>query len=120
MADDYDSGDDLFDGVNEDAFLQSSQVQTSAKRPLNESDGNAVSRGPSDDNPSKRPRIGNSYTEDGSSSSSKVALATSILKDKFGYPAFRHEQAAAIERILHGENSLVVFPTGAGKSLCYQ
>ncbi|EGY19062.1 ATP-dependent DNA helicase RecQ [Verticillium dahliae VdLs.17] len=120
MADDYDSGDDLFDGVNEDALLQSSQVQTSAKRPLNESDGNAVSRGPSDDKPSKRPRIGNSYTEDGSSSSSKLALATSILKDKFGYPAFRHEQAAAIARILHGENSLVVFPTGAGKSLCYQ
>ncbi|KAG7146632.1 ATP-dependent DNA helicase RecQ like protein [Verticillium longisporum] len=120
MADDYDSGDDLFDGVNEDALLQSSQVQTPAKRPLKESDGNAVSRGPSDENPSKRPRIGNSDTDGGSSSSSKLALATSILKEKFGYPAFRHEQAAAIERILNGENTLVVFPTGAGKSLCYQ
>ncbi|EEY21564.1 ATP-dependent DNA helicase recQ [Verticillium alfalfae VaMs.102] len=120
MADDYDSGDDLFDGLNEDALLQSSQAQTPAKRPLNESDGNAVSRAQSDENPSKRPRIGNSDTDGGSSSSSKLALATSILKENFGYPAFRHEQAAAIERILHGENSLVVFPTGAGKSLCYQ
>ncbi|KAI0405162.1 ATP-dependent DNA helicase recQ [Xylaria palmicola] len=48
------------------------------------------------------------------------ALARSILKRDFGYDDFRHEQAAAIRSILQGSNALVIFPTGAGKSLCYQ
>ncbi|GAW13817.1 hypothetical protein ANO14919_032070 [Xylariales sp. No.14919] len=47
-------------------------------------------------------------------------IARSILKREFGYDDFRHEQAAAIRAILNGENTLAVFPTGAGKSLCYQ
>lgn len=51
---------------------------------------------------------------------SHLALAERILKDKFGYESFRHEQAGAIQAILAGDNALVVFPTGAGKSLCYQ
>ncbi|KAI0527953.1 ATP-dependent DNA helicase recQ [Xylaria bambusicola] len=49
-----------------------------------------------------------------------ASIARSILKRSFGYDDFRHEQAAAISTILRGENALVVFPTGAGKSLCYQ
>ncbi|KAI3328758.1 ATP-dependent DNA helicase recQ [Ustulina deusta] len=48
------------------------------------------------------------------------AIARSILKANFGYDDFRHEQAAAIRAVLRGENALVVFPTAAGKSLCYQ
>ncbi|KAK5627979.1 hypothetical protein RRF57_003694 [Xylaria bambusicola] len=47
-------------------------------------------------------------------------IARSILKRCFGHNDFRHEQAAAINTILRGENALVVLPTGAGKSLCYQ
>jgi superfamily II DNA helicase RecQ len=49
-----------------------------------------------------------------------LPLAERILKEQFGYPAFRHEQAGAIQSILAGDNALVIFPTGAGKSLCYQ
>ncbi|KAK4208061.1 P-loop containing nucleoside triphosphate hydrolase protein [Rhypophila decipiens] len=49
-----------------------------------------------------------------------VELADRLLKDKFGFESFRHEQHGAIRTILAGENALVVFPTGAGKSLCYQ
>ncbi|KAI1436504.1 ATP-dependent DNA helicase recQ [Xylaria sp. CBS 124048] len=48
------------------------------------------------------------------------SIALSILREKFGFENFRFEQAAAIRTILQGENALVVFPTGAGKSLCYQ
>lgn len=49
-----------------------------------------------------------------------LALAERLLKEKFGYDSFRYEQAGAIQSILAGENALVIFPTGAGKSLCYQ
>lgn len=49
-----------------------------------------------------------------------LALAERLLKEKFGYQSFRYEQAGAIQSLLAGENALVIFPTGAGKSLCYQ
>lgn len=48
------------------------------------------------------------------------AQALAILQEKFGYPAFRPGQDLAITQILNGENTLVVMPTGGGKSLCYQ
>ncbi len=43
-----------------------------------------------------------------------------ILKDVFGYRNFRGEQQAIIEAALEGRDSLVIMPTGGGKSLCYQ
>ncbi len=45
---------------------------------------------------------------------------TSILKQQFGIPKFRPGQQDALEYILGGEDSLVVMPTGYGKSLIYQ
>lgn len=42
------------------------------------------------------------------------------LKKYFGYPSFRGQQPAAIERVLNGQHALVIMPTGMGKSLCYQ
>ncbi len=42
------------------------------------------------------------------------------LRRHFGHDAFRPGQEAAIERLLSGRSVLALFPTGAGKSLCYQ
>jgi ATP-dependent DNA helicase RecQ len=46
--------------------------------------------------------------------------AQRILKDVFGYDAFRGNQALIIERVAGGGDALVLMPTGGGKSLCYQ
>ncbi len=43
-----------------------------------------------------------------------------ILQSTFGFPGFRGVQADVVSRVLAGENTLAVMPTGAGKSLCYQ
>src|SRR5678815_2647746 len=46
--------------------------------------------------------------------------ARTALREHFGYPAFRPGQEAAVESVLAGRDTLVVLPTGGGKSLCYQ
>ncbi|SFA87696.1 MULTISPECIES: DNA helicase RecQ [unclassified Bacillus (in: firmicutes)] len=46
--------------------------------------------------------------------------AKEVLKNYFGYEEFREGQKKTIERVLDGENTLCVMPTGGGKSLCYQ
>src|SRR4051812_39348873 len=43
-----------------------------------------------------------------------------ILKQTFGFDAFRGVQEQVIRRVLAGQHTLAVMPTGAGKSLCYQ
>jgi ATP-dependent DNA helicase RecQ len=45
---------------------------------------------------------------------------TAELRTRFGHPEFREGQEQVVRALLDGESSLAVFPTGAGKSLCYQ
>ena len=49
-----------------------------------------------------------------------MADAYSILQTAFGFHEFRGVQQTVIARVLAGERTLAVMPTGAGKSLCYQ
>ncbi|HEY0310244.1 MAG TPA: RecQ family ATP-dependent DNA helicase, partial [Luteimonas sp.] len=46
--------------------------------------------------------------------------ALSLLRQVFGFDAFRGEQAAIVWHLAEGGDALVLMPTGGGKSLCYQ
>ena len=48
------------------------------------------------------------------------ASAQELLRRVFGYDRFRGQQEAIIEHTIAGGDSLVLMPTGGGKSLCYQ
>ena len=49
-----------------------------------------------------------------------INRAEQILNHTFGYLDFRGHQRESIETTLEGNDSLVLMPTGGGKSLCYQ
>ncbi|KAF1709740.1 DNA helicase RecQ [Pseudoxanthomonas kalamensis DSM 18571] len=46
--------------------------------------------------------------------------ARETLRRVFGHGEFRGQQAAIVEHVAAGHDALVLMPTGAGKSLCYQ
>lgn len=132
-CDRFDSGDDdLFNDVDVEEILKSTQPQTKTlptKRPRSsrQKHGENEIGEPILDELEQSPLTKRTKTDHNSShlddtvdDEENLALARRLLNEKFGYQAFRHEQEGAIRRILAGKNSLVIFPTGAGKSLCYQ
>ena len=48
------------------------------------------------------------------------AKGLDILRSVFGLDGFRGQQQEVIEHVIGGGDAVVLFPTGAGKSLCYQ
>ncbi|HAS62961.1 MAG TPA: ATP-dependent DNA helicase RecQ [Vibrio sp.] len=50
----------------------------------------------------------------------ELANAQNVLEHVFGYQTFRSGQEQVIDLAIEGRDSLVIMPTGGGKSLCYQ
>jgi ATP-dependent DNA helicase RecQ len=50
----------------------------------------------------------------------RIADPARVLRDVFGYAAFRGPQAEIVRHVVGGGSALVLMPTGGGKSLCYQ
>jgi RecQ family ATP-dependent DNA helicase len=134
--------DDLFDELDADALVSASQQSQSAipnanpnssfvvpptptlKRPLPQDEddfsGDDMFNDPSIEEIWTSSQQAARNAEPPPDKPEHIGLIRRILKERFGYPAFRGEQEKAILSILRGENTLAVFPTGAGKSLCYQ
>jgi ATP-dependent DNA helicase RecQ len=51
---------------------------------------------------------------------SDAQAITQVLRQHFGFEQFRPGQREVVENLLAGRSAAAVFPTGAGKSLCYQ
>src|SRR5918912_24081 len=49
-----------------------------------------------------------------------IEQARAALRTHFGYHEFRPGQERAVASVLAGRDTLVVLPTGGGKSVCYQ
>ncbi|MFC6688829.1 DNA helicase RecQ [Jhaorihella thermophila] len=49
-----------------------------------------------------------------------MRTAEPLLREVFGFEAFRPGQGEIVEAVAVGENVLAIMPTGGGKSLCYQ
>jgi len=114
---DDDFGDDIFDGLDEEELARLEQpwkYEDDVFEGIDEADLAELER------PIKRQKYSGSPEILATKHPDHLALAEEILKSKFGYKFFRHEQAGAIQSVLAGDNTLVIFPTGAGKSLCYQ
>lgn len=117
------SDDGLFDNIDADELIRSHQpMKNLQKRSFDDANGQQEMIGTNYLLPSKRKRKDHESTlwQDTAEDKENIKLARTLLAKKFGHKAFRSEQESAIRRILAGENTLVVFPTGAGKSLCYQ
>lgn len=103
---DDDTDDDEFDASFEDEaeLLAATEAVENGKRPRDQDNEDEFS-------PNKKTKA---------SSSPSTALANRVLTERFGLGGFRLKQEAVITRILDGGSAVIVFPTGGGKSLCYQ
>lgn len=52
--------------------------------------------------------------------SDSLTAARRVLADRFGHADFREGQREAVQAVLEGRDTLVVLPTGGGKSVCFQ
>src|SRR5688572_31900910 len=57
---------------------------------------------------------------DGRSAPPSPERMAALLRERFGFDGFRPGQREVIDALLTQRRALAVFPTGGGKSICYQ
>ncbi len=70
--------------------------------------------------PNTEPRAVQSASSEPRAPRTEPLPLEALLRERFGFPAFRAHQRAVCEAATAGRDVLLVMPTGAGKSLCYQ
>jgi ATP-dependent DNA helicase RecQ len=54
------------------------------------------------------------------SAPTRIESARATLRERWGFDAFRPGQESVVDSILEGRDTVIVMPTGGGKSICYQ
>lgn len=108
MADEF--GDDFGLSSSDELELQAIADDAENDKPNGNRKHARTESGANIEPPSKIPKV----------TDMALNVATNVLNTHFKLPAFRLKQALAISRVLNGNSAVVVFPTGGGKSLCYQ
>ena len=50
----------------------------------------------------------------------QIRMLQQLLEEQFGFKSFGKGQEEVITKITNRESAIAIFPTGSGKSLCYQ
>ncbi len=90
-----------------------------ARRPTQDTDGQLALRLPTPNAPPPRASGGGQSVAARRSPTPVDQLGT-LLREAFAFTAFRPYQEAVCRAVTEGRDALLVMPTGAGKSLCYQ
>ncbi len=64
--------------------------------------------------------FGDAFPETAFAAGASSRSPLDLLNRIYGYPAFRGKQQEVVEHVVSGGDAVVLFPTGAGKSLCFQ
>ena len=92
-----------------DDFGLSSSDEAELLELADKENGPNLKRKREDELPSKATKV---HVRSKASPSPALKIATKVLRERFGLQAFRLKQEAAIARLLDGDSSVVVFPTG--------
>jgi len=115
--DNEDDSDDDDDNDDDSACSSELEIEGIGDPNVSDNDNNNTVEEHDDDSPAP-----NKTTRPKATTSTVTTKTNSIqqdLQDLFGYSSFRDGQEWAIHNCLNGKRSLLVAPTGFGKSLCY-
>ena len=109
--------DDVVSAAGQDSSEEEEVYEEDAS--TSDSDGSISDSSSTTTFPSSQKRLRRSCTSNNINPPVETDAILQLLRGTFGHASLRSGQRWAMERCISGQSSLLVMPTGAGKSLCY-